>query len=116
MIAALLLFLLDAAQGHVCCAAVIVEFAGEISKLILATMHKLTYKRFYSVVAVLGLVLLYVYITLALLFIVVATMIAYEYLQFISVVMVFAGALWVWIPAINIFGTRLLLGLSLLLH
>ena len=81
VVAALLLFFFDALQGHVRCATTIIESAGNTSKLILASMHKVTYKRFYQVMAVLGLVLLYTYITLAFLFIVVATMIAYEYLQ-----------------------------------
>ena len=66
-------------------AAIIVPAAG-ISKIILAAMQKLTCNRFYQVLAVLGLVLLYVYITLACVFVAGATIIACE--KITSVVLV----------------------------
>ena len=77
--AAMLLLLVDALQGHGRCAAAIVGFAGSIAKLILATMNQITWKRLYQVMAVLGLVLLYVYITLAALFLSIPIVLAVSY-------------------------------------
>ena len=74
-IAGFLLFLLDALHGCGRCVAAIIVPAAGISKIILAAMQKLTCKRFYQVLAVLGLVLLYVYITLACVFVAGATII-----------------------------------------
>ena len=81
--------------------------AGYTSKL---TLTVLRLRLIYVVAAVLGLVLLYTYITLAVCFLVCVAMIAYDNLLSVSTVMAFSGALWIWIPAIYVFCRRLLLG------
>ena len=61
--------------------------------------------------SLLGVVLLYTYITLAGLFVVCAMMTAYDHLLSVSTAgMVFYGVLWLWIPAISVFCRHLLLG------
>ena len=85
--------------------------AGYISKLTLTALKQFRLRLFYVVAAVLGVVILYTYITLAGLFVVYAMMTAYDHLLSVSTaVMVFYGALWLWIPAIYVFCRHLLLG------
>ena len=78
-IAGFLLFLLHALQGYVRCGAAIMGLASSISKIILAAMQQITCKRIYQVMAVLGLGLLYVYITLAALFLSIPIVLAVSY-------------------------------------
>ena len=110
VVAGFLMFLLDALQGCVGCAAAIVKLAATISNMILALMRKMTCKRIYQVLALLGVVLLYTYITLAAIFVVCASRIAYQNLLSVSASMVFVIGLWIWIPAIYAYCRHLLPG------
>ena len=110
VMAALLLYLLDALQGYARCAAAIVAFAGSISKIILATMKQITRRRIYEVVAWLCFLLLCIYVAFALIFALCSTVVAAQAMsamwvsavtyESISLAAAFAVGLCFWIPFI----------------
>ena len=106
VIAGFLFFLLDALQGHVRCATAIGKVAGGISKFILVAMQKATCTMIYQLLAVLGLMVFFTYITLATIFVVCANMIAYENLLYLPPI-AYENLLYIYIACYRLRGSSL---------
>ena len=88
----------------------IASIAVRTPNIIMRVMRGISLRRIYQVVAVLGLAIPYINITLVAIFVVTVSAIAYQNIVSMSAITVFVSVLWMWIPAIHVFCRHLLLG------